>query len=325
MNHETEYWRNEVVAFLALSAIKGVGYWTLYRLASPEQGFKEFLKNSPISVLEKELKVTLLLDGETAEDWQNRIWEAGLNLARNLSQKSVRLYFRAQPEFPVKLKEIEDGPRWLFVQGRVGNLHNRSIAVVGTRKPSQDGEFLTRYVLALLAGSKRTVVSGLAFGIDQVAHEQSLRFGLPTVAVLGNGIFLDYPRGSQEIRARILENGGTVITEYLPNQTYSGENFVRRNRIQAALSEVVVPVEWKIKSGTAHTVEYAYKYRKKIVNVFLPGTQHARAELQFSERLRGAKSFELPRQTPELAALFELSFSEPTGNDDEPEQQSFDI
>ncbi|MBE0401930.1 DNA-protecting protein DprA [Halomonas sp. FME1] len=309
MDRGANFWRNEVVAFLALSTIKGVGYWTLFRLMLPGKGFKDFLKHSPISVLEKELKVSLLLDGESPEEWQHRVWEAGLQLARELAKYRARLVFRDQEEFPGRLKEIEDGPRWLFIQGDIRTLYNRPIAVVGTRKPSKDGEFLARYVVATLAHSERTVVSGLAFGIDQVAHQESLRYGLPTVAVLGNGIFLDYPKGSQEIREKILMNGGAVITEYLPHQSYSGENFVRRNRIQAGLSEFVIPVEWKIKSGTAHTVEYASKYQRKVVNIFLPGTAKARPEMVFSERARGATSFEIPRETEQLIALLDLDTS----------------
>ncbi|MEQ5815168.1 DNA-protecting protein DprA [Marinobacter sp. NFXS11] len=325
MNQNAEYWRNEVVAFLALSTIKGVGYWTLYRLDLNEGGFKDFLKNSPISVLERELKVSNLLDDETPEEWQRRVWDAGLQLARDLGQERVRLYFRDQNEFPPQLRAIEDGPRWIFVQGEVNNLHRRSVAVVGTRKPSQDGEFLARYILALLANTEFTVVSGLAFGIDQIAHRESLRFGLSTVAVLGTGIFLDYPKGSQEVRDEILRNRGTIITEYLPSQTYSGENFVRRNRIQAALADLIVPVEWKIKSGTAHTVEYAYKYGKKVVNVFLPGTALNRPELAFSERLRGAKSFEVPKQNSSLADMFDPSLLETNDSSQEPQQQSLNI
>lgn len=310
MNRGADFWRNEVVAFLALSTIKGVGYWTLYRLKLSGKGFKDFLKNSSISELEKELKLSLLADDESPEEWQHRVWEAGLQLARELAKHRTRLYFRNQEEFPSKLNEIEDGPRWLFVQGDVRILQHRSIAVVGTRKPSTDGEFLTRYVVANLAHSERTVVSGLAFGIDQVAHQESLRYGLSTVAVLGNGIFLDYPKGSQDIREKILMNGGAVITEYLPQQIYSGENFVRRNRIQAGLSEFVIPVEWKIKSGTAHTVEYAAKYQRKVINVFLPGTRNVRPELDFSERVRGATSFEIPGETDQLSKLLELKSSE---------------
>lgn len=325
MERNAEYWRNEVVAFLALSSIKGVGYWTLYRLKLPEEGFKDYLKNSSIPDLEEKLKVPLLQNGESPENWQRRVWEAGLKLARDLGQTGIRLYFKEQKEFPSQLRAINDGPRWLFVQGEVRNLNNRSIAVVGTRKPSVDGDFLTRFVIALLANSGWTVVSGLALGIDQIAHQQALRFGLPTVAVLGNGILLDFPRGSKEIRDAILVNGGTIVTEYLPTQTYSGENFVRRNRIQAALSKFVIPVEWNIKSGTAHTVEYAHKYSRQVVNIYLPGTENNRPELEFSEYSRGAKSFEIPKETDALTKLFEHPLAESNKNSAQPEQQSFEI
>lgn len=116
--------------------------------------------------------------------------------------------------------------------------------------------------IAGFAGKDVVTVSGLATGIDQIAHIESLRYGIPTVAVLGNGMFVEYPSGSGRLKHQILASGGTIVSEYLPNQSYSSENFVRRNRIQAALCDTLVPVEWMIKSGTAHTVNFAIDYVK---------------------------------------------------------------
>src|SRR3546814_15118525 len=76
--------------------------------------------------------------------------------------------------------------------------------------------------------------SGLAAGIDQLAHEHSLRAGVPTIAVLGTGMLEDYPKGAGRLRDHILGTGGTIVSEYLPMASYSAENFVQRNRLKAA-------------------------------------------------------------------------------------------
>jgi len=320
---DKEYWRNEAVGFLALSTVRGVGYWTLHRLAASGIGFKDFLKNSECSELEKELRITI---DKTEGDWaqhQKNLWDRGLELARDLGSRYIRLIFQDQEEFPASLKDIPDGPLWLFVQGNTRNLYEKSVAIVGTRKPSHDGLFLTKYVVAALSNLKFPTVSGLASGIDQLAHEESLRYHIPTIAVLGNGIFKDFPKGSEALRGLIVSCGGTVITEYLPYQSYSAENFVRRNRIQAALCDTLIPVEWNIKSGTAHTVEYAYKYGRKIANVFLPHTTNHRPEIPFSEESSSAVSFEVPIATTEL--LRYIKEKELVSTSSTPGQQTLDI
>jgi DNA protecting protein DprA len=320
---DNEYWRNEAVGFLALSTVRGVGYWTLHRLAASGIRFKDFLKNSSCSELEKELRVTIEKSGVDWAQYQKILWGQGLDLARDLGSSYIRLIFRDQEGFPVSLKDIPDGPLWLFVQGNTQNLYEKSVAIVGTRKPSHDGLFLTKYVVAALSSLKLPTVSGLASGIDQLAHEESLRYHIPTIAVLGNGILRDFPKGSEALRKLIVSCGGTVVTEYLPHQSYSAENFVRRNRIQAALCDTLIPVEWSIKSGTAHTVEYAYKYGRKIANVFLPHTTNHRPEIPFSEESRKAVSFEVPMATTEL--LRYINEGELVSTSSEPDQQSLDI
>tara|TARA_R110001592_G_scaffold356543_2_gene658670 strand:- start:40418 stop:41371 length:954 start_codon:yes stop_codon:yes gene_type:complete len=293
MEEQKDYWRNEAVAFLALSSIKGVGYWTLHKISDAGKSFERLLKAGSPKELEKHLRISLP-DDSSWSDYQRSLWAIGIEAARNLHQKGIQLFFRDQEEFPQNLREIHDSPQWIFVQGSIRNLHKKTISIVGTRKPTDDGIFLTKIIVASIANRGTPTVSGLATGIDQTAHTESIRYNIPTIAVLGNGIFVEFPSGSDALKDKIIAHGGTIVTEYLPYQTYSGENFVRRNRIQAALCNTLFPVEWKIKSGTAHTVEYAYKYKKKIANVFLPLTYDTRPELAFAEKNRNAKSWELP-------------------------------
>jgi DNA protecting protein DprA len=267
------------------------------RIAELDIGFWNILKMTTQHELETLIQLKLPIDPLSWEDYRVDLWERGIERARKLSASGIGLIFPKQDEFPDSLRYIPDAPRWLFVQGELSNLHSKSVAIVGTRKPTEDGIFLTKYLVAALASRPYPTVSGLALGIDQVVHVESMRYGIPTIAVLGTGINENYPKGSEPLRQAILDAGGTVITEYLLNQSYSAENFVRRNRLQAALCNTLFPVEWKVKSGTAHTVEFAFVYRRKIANLFLPNTYEMRPELDFSVKAYGAVACSVPSMT----------------------------
>lgn len=296
---DKDHWRNETVAFLAIASIKGVGFWTMHQLAGLGVGYKNFLKDTSYQEIQKLLKVSLPDEGRWEKDKQ-ALWLTGQATARDLAHQGIMLLFPEQDAFPEKLKAISDPPRWLFVQGSIANFFSPSAAIVGTRKPSDDGVFLTRYLLSLLADQGLVTISGLATGIDRLVHEESLRYGIPTVAVLGNGFNVDYPKDSLGLRKTIVAQGGTVITEYLPSQKGSAETFVRRNRLQAGLADIVIPVEWKVKSGTAHTVKFASQYGKRLVNIYLPGTTSEREEIAFSEKEYLASSYQVPLESPFL-------------------------
>jgi len=301
------FWKNERIAFLALTTLKGVGFWTLHQLAKSKVGFKSTFKYN----LEKYVKLEEGAVTPLAEI-KKKLWQRGIKIIEELAKDNIILIFHDEARFPAKLKNIHDAPQWLFVQGNLRILDTQSIAIVGTRKPTEEGMFLTRLILAALYRSSFSTVSGLALGIDQLAHLESIKYGLPTVAVLGTGIKESYPKGSESVRKLILDGGGAVVTEYLPNQSYSSENFVRRNRIQAALSDILVPVEWKIKSGTAHTVGFAAKYNKKIINIYLPKTLELRPEIAFSRNSYAASDYELPLQIPEFLSSISLRSEENT-------------
>lgn len=304
---QKEYWKNETVSFLAISSIKGVGYWSMHKIAEAGFDFSYVLKSSTSTLLEQFVKVNLDNDLSNWEEFQRKLWEVGIERARHLAKNGIRIIFRRSEYFPSKLSNLPDAPYWLFIQGNLENLNKKSVAIVGTRKPTEDGLFLTKLVVAALANRNLITISGLANGIDQIAHTESLRYGIPTIAILGTGIFDNFPKGSEHLRERIINAGGTIISEYLPDQTYSAENFVRRNRIQAGLCDSLLPIEWQIKSGTAHTVEFAYKYLRQIINVYLPNTYTSKDELQFSEKERGASSCELPLEINRLINLIESS------------------
>lgn len=268
-------WNRETVAFLALSSMKGIGYWTLYKMASQGIRFEEVIKVSEsfsqfegyFNQVGSHMPKT---EGKTWDVFQKDLWADGNRLNKELKLANVKVRHFDEPAFPAKLKEIQEPPRWLFIQGNEELLCRKSIAIVGTRRPTEDGIFLARYIGACVRYFETATVSGLAHGIDQIIHNQSIRFEVPTIAVLGTGIFLNYPAGSEIPRKDILSHSGAIVTEYLPYQSYSAQNFVRRNRLQAGLAEIVIPAQWRAKSGTSHTVKYAVEGHKKVFCLRLP-------------------------------------------------------
>ncbi len=304
---DKEFWRSEKVAFLALCSLKGVGFSTLHKWAVTQVSFKEVLRYPARFGIERLLDPTDVDLGMV----QSAMWQRGLGLARKLSAMNATVIFKNEPGFPDRLRVISNPPEWIFVQGNLENLYVPTVGVVGTRKPSDEGLFLARIVVSAICDIPVATVSGLASGIDQLAHAESLRCNIPTVAVLGTGIFDNYPKGSEPLRRGIVDAGGTIITEYLPYQSYSAENFVRRNRLQAALSDFLVPIEWKVKSGTAHTVRFARSYGKKLVAVQLPYSDYHTPELEYIRQECSGFSFVLPQESERfgdiVAAVIESS------------------
>ncbi|MEO3480765.1 DNA-processing protein DprA [Phaeobacter sp. CAU 1743] len=246
-----------------------MGFETLKSVSRQNVGFSSFFKdlrnNRPEQKLEAGDRFPRINEAlETLGSQQGLLDTARRNLDF-LFSKNISVLFPFQDEFPMGFHDLQDFPEWLFVEGDVSVLSKPSITAVGSRKTSSDGLWLADYLGYCLPKLQAVTVSGLADGIDQMVHQSSIRAGMPTVAVLGSGILADYPRGSQKLRSELVEAGGAVVTEYLPSDGVSAKNFVRRNRIQAALGKTVFPVEWAAKSGTAHTVKFAYNMGRPIV------------------------------------------------------------
>ncbi|MCB0713818.1 MAG: DNA-protecting protein DprA [Ignavibacteriae bacterium] len=266
---EQKNWQAETIAMLSIASLPGVGFWTLNRLAALGHSFSKVIESSNI----EEFLDFLKLGGASnvqigSDDWETlraRLCREGAFQDRILTERGIQVLHAAQNEFPDRLRAIKDPPYWLFAQGNLKLLNSKSIAVVGTRRPTQDGLWLAMFIVASLHSFGVCTVSGLADGIDQQVHELSLRYDLPTIAVLGSGILLDYPKSSRNLRKEIIKKGGVILSEYLPKQKFSSENFVRRNRLQSAISELVIPVEWAAKGGTAHTVRYAVEQKRHIM------------------------------------------------------------
>jgi DNA processing protein len=263
----------EAIAFLGISQLKGVGFQTLSGLGG-RAGIAELLENRNILEIAKRVAQPAGT-GKTAcwEDFRRMIWSLGQEAAQPLIDRRVRFLFADDPKFPRALARMpeEMRPPWLFVAGDLELLERPSLAIVGTRNPTDDGEFLARYAVSCAREAEAPVVSGLAYGIDRLVHEWCLHVSLPTISVLGTGILAPYPAKHEPLSDAIIAAGGAVLTEYLPKQGPSAQQFVLRNRIQAALGSATIPVEWKKKSGTAHTVRFSRKLGRPVFGLRLDG------------------------------------------------------
>lgn len=300
---------DESVSLLALASLQGVGYKTLSNIAKSGRHFQDILTASSLRALR-----SLLSDADirNASDLAERIcsdtlglFQQGRAALNNLEHRGVKLIHRFEDRFPAQLRSFKDAPTWLFVQGDHTVLQRPMVTIVGSRKATDMGLFLARCACYLLHGTDICTVSGLAEGIDREVHTASVETGVPTVAVLGTGIDNQYPASATDVRQSILRSGGCIVTEYLPSEPPVKSSFVWRNRIQAGLSKVTIPVEWQIRSGTAHTVNFALDGRRAVIGVRPPFGSDSEENRFLRER--GMPVFTLPNEADDFREdLFRL-------------------
>ena len=165
--------------------------------------------------------------------------------------------------YPKKLKDIENPPFCLYCKGNIDLLKSDSIAVVGSRKISDYGRVVTAQFTKELVGAGLTIVSGMALGVDSVAHNIALQNQGATIAVLAGGFNHIYPSANFGLYKQICQNG-LVVSEYPPNAEPLSYNFPVRNRIIAALSKGVLVTEAGLKSGALHTKNYAVDMGREV-------------------------------------------------------------
>jgi len=175
-------------------------------------------------------------------------------------------------QFPDRLKEIEDVPDKLYMRGPDFPDTERYLCVVGSRKHTAYGKDMCKKIIADLAGSSICIVSGLALGMDAIAHKAALAANLPCVAVPGSGLNENvlYPRTNLPLAKKILAAGGTLVSEFEPDQGGASWTFPQRNRIMAGLSHAVLVVEATEDSGTLITAGLATDFNRDIFTV--PGS-----------------------------------------------------
>lgn len=180
-----------------------------------------------------------------------------------LRQLGVSVLSTQDPSYPLRLREIPTPPALLYVLGEITRADDQAIGVVGTRSPSMYGKELTARVVPQLVGIGLTIVSGLARGIDTIAHHGALDAGGRTIAVLGCGVDVIYPAENRRLYTRIGEHGA-VISEYPLGAKPDAYNFPARNRIISGLSLGAVVVEAGHRSGALITADYALEQNREV-------------------------------------------------------------
>jgi DNA processing protein len=187
---------------------------------------------------------------------------------RFVRKHKIQLYFYLDDDYPARLKNCYDSPVLLYYKGTAPLNHGRMVAVVGTRRATVYGKQFTNDLIAELADMKATVVSGLAYGIDICAHKACLENNIPTIGVMAHGLDRIYPQSHNAVAAKMTEHGG-LITEHISGSDPDKENFPKRNRIIAGLSDAIIVVEAAKKGGALITADIANSYNRDVFA--LPG------------------------------------------------------
>lgn len=184
-----------------------------------------------------------------------------------MKNHKIELITLEDKEYPYKLKNIENAPIALYTLGNKELLKEQGVAVVGSRTCSEYGKTMSQAFSYLLAKKNIVIISGIALGIDAFAHEGALIAEGKTIAVIGTGIDLIYPKENKDLLYKIVKNNGLIVSEYPLGTTPNKNNFPKRNRIISGLSDGVLVIEAREKSGALITVNYALDQGREIYAV----------------------------------------------------------
>ena len=190
-----------------------------------------------------------------------------------IKNKQIKVITREDALFPTPLIHISDPPICLYVKGKIESYDFEKdffLGVVGTRMPTLYGQQITRHLVKDLTEQQLIIVSGLALGVDALAHETTLDSQGKTIAILGCGVDIIYPAVNRYLYQRILKNNGLIISEFPPSMPVAKGLFISRNRLISGLSKGVLVVEGSEKSGALITARYAAEQGKDVFAVPAP-------------------------------------------------------
>ncbi|MGB7290863.1 MAG: DNA-processing protein DprA [Thermodesulfobacteriota bacterium] len=252
---EWKYW-------LGLSFVPGVG----------DVGYKSLISRfqNPKAVFEasaKELDQVEGIGGKTAEAIKNfSDWESVNSAIENLRRLGFKLVSITDKDYPKNLSKIYYPPSILYFHGEIFPSDELALAVVGTRAADRYGRVVTETLSSELASMGITIVSGMARGIDSVAHAAALKSGGRTIAVLGSGLDVIYPPENKNLYNQISENGA-VISEFPLGSEPDAVNFPKRNRIISGLSLGVLVIQASERSGSLITASFALEQNREVFAV----------------------------------------------------------
>ncbi len=264
------------VAVVALMKIRGVGRRAAIRIIG--NGIRSEADESAVfdRAARHKIDVSLLRNGwKRSEDELAKSVDAG-----------IRVFAFSDDGFPTRLRTIPDPPAILYVKGDERGLRlANTLAVVGTREPTDYGQRVSRKLAASAVEFGFGIVSGLAHGCDTFAHEGCLDAHGVGVAVLAHGLDKVYPAANKDLAKRLLEFGGCLVSEYPMGMTPLRTAFAERDRIQSGLSDGVLVIETDVKGGTMHTVNFSRQQQRPLACIDHPDVWLAEPKVQGNRRM----------------------------------------
>ena len=181
-----------------------------------------------------------------------------------IEKYKIKPLFITDKEYPGRLLNCYDPPTLLYYKGEADLNHNKIIAIIGTRSHTDYGKQITEQLVEELTEQNVVVVSGLAYGIDAIAHKAAVKNKLCTIGVLAHGLDQVYPSQHTSLAKEMLKAGGGLLTEFRSKSNPDKHNFPTRNRIVAGMSDATLVVETGIKGGSMITAELANNYNKDV-------------------------------------------------------------
>ena len=250
--------------WLGFNLVKGIGPAKLRALLDYFGSIEQAWQATPMQL------ATIGIDRRTINSFIQTREKSDLDAAlAEVEKANVRLVCWDSAEYPTYLRSTPTPPPVYYIKGDITEADKWAIAIVGTRRLTAYGRQLTREITSGLVKRGVTIVSGLARGIDSIAHETALDMGGRTIAILGSGLNHIYPTENKGLAQRIMAGQGAVISEYPLNAQPEGKNFPPRNRIISGLSLGTVVIEAAQKSGALITAKFAQEQERTIYA--LPG------------------------------------------------------
>ena len=183
---------------------------------------------------------------------------------RFIEKYKIKILFLTDKDYPKRLLNCYDSPILLYYKGEADLNASKIVAIIGTRSHTDYAKQVTDKLVKDLAAQHVTVVSGLAFGVDAIAHKAAIKNNLPTIGVLGHGLDQIYPSEHTSLAKDMVKHGGGLLTEFRSKTNPDKFNFPTRNRIVAGMSDATIVVETGIKGGSMITAELANGYNKDV-------------------------------------------------------------
>ena len=244
---------------LSLIMIPQVGPVTAKKLietiGSAEEVFNLDKKGLTQILGEQSKIIDCILNKDTFKEAENEI--------RFIEENGIKVLYYQDADFPERVRVQPAAPVMLFYKGTAVLNHHRTVGIVGTRKTTSYGQDVCKNIVQELRNYDVQIISGLANGVDSVAHRASVENSIPTIGVLGHGLQMLYPYNNDKLAIEMLENGG-LLTEYTSTQGPDREHFPARNKIVAAMCDALLVVESPSRGGSLITARFAKDYFKKV-------------------------------------------------------------